>query len=168
MSMPSRADDSFLQLAETNTTVLFATCQCPLGLMTHFYINKANGSCHLLSMVSMPSRADDSFLRTAAMYITSSWNSVNALSGWWLISTFMAFVNYSNHGSSVSMPSRADDSFLHSLIFHSLLLFSLCQCPLGLMTHFYGGETEVEVLDMDLCQCPLGLMTHFYSTPSKT
>ena len=61
--MPSRADDSFLQLAETNTTVLFATCQCPLGLMTHFYINKANGSCHLLSMVSMPSRADDSFLQ---------------------------------------------------------------------------------------------------------
>ena len=62
VSMPSRADDSFLQLAETNTTVLFATCQCPLGLMTHFYGQpRCTSQAH--EIVSMPSRADDSFLR---------------------------------------------------------------------------------------------------------
>ena len=37
--------------------------------------------------------------------------SVNALSGWWLISTFV--IQYTMvYYSAVSMPSRADDSFL--------------------------------------------------------
>ena len=61
--MPSRADDSFLQLAETNTTVLFATCQCPLGLMTHFYARSTQKDEEIKFSVSMPSRADDSFLQ---------------------------------------------------------------------------------------------------------
>ena len=86
--MPSRADDSFLQLAETNTTVLFATCQCPLGLMTHFYARSTQKDEEIKFSVSMPSRADDSFLPV---------KSRKAIS----ISRCL-----------VSMPSRADDSFL--------------------------------------------------------
>ena len=37
-------------------------CQCPLGLMTHFYLRPEELLCHPPS-VSMPSRADDSFLQ---------------------------------------------------------------------------------------------------------
>ena len=38
-----------------------------------------------------------------------------------------------------------------------------CQCPLGLMTHFYEAKRRTMcVLRIFPCQCPLGLMTHFY------
>ena len=37
-------------------------CQCPLGLMTHFYRSKTEVSW-IIIQVSMPSRADDSFLQ---------------------------------------------------------------------------------------------------------
>ena len=46
---------------------------------------------------------------TATIYQTIC---VNALSGWWLISTFRAAFNNSYRDIAVSMPSRADDSFL--------------------------------------------------------
>ena len=61
--MPSRADDSFLQdiyNAEVCTDLL---CQCPLGLMTHFYLVIPGLPRQPKTRVSMPSRADDSFLR---------------------------------------------------------------------------------------------------------
>ena len=61
--MPSRADDSFLQAAEAYGEVVDIPCQCPLGLMTHFY------SCTTIPRISRMQC------------------SVNALSGWWLIST---------------------------------------------------------------------------------
>ena len=62
VSMPSRADDSFLLKAEIRK------------------VAEKN--------VSMPSRADDSFLRNEESG-RKNWDiGVNALSGWWLISTF--------------------------------------------------------------------------------
>ena len=91
------------------------------------------------------------------------------------------------------MPSRADDSFLRNSECAEMFCKAMCQCPLGLMTHFYiPGSKEhakaVKFVSMpsraddsflqsmicifDIynfsCQCPLGLMTHFYGTPSKT
>ena len=56
--MPSRANDSFLQQTTTTTPQQQTTCQCPLGLMTHFYLREV---CLTLS--------------------TDSLSSVNALSG---------------------------------------------------------------------------------------
>ena len=60
------------------------------------------------------------------------------------------------------MPSRADDSFLPwlqtKLRQHG---DEMCQCPLGLMTHFYANIL-VNSPSIVMCQCPLGLMTHFY------
>ena len=85
--MPSRADDSFLRVKGELSRVNTALCQCPLGLMTHFYVVESCKSMSELDSVSMPSRADDSFLQCGRPYV----------------STF----EY-----SVSMPSRADDSFL--------------------------------------------------------
>ena len=48
-----------------------------------------------------------------------------------------------------------------------ILIEELCQCPLGLITHFYL-EDFVKMTAEVVCQCPLGLITHFYGTPSKT
>ena len=36
--MPSRADDSFLRTYSSTSMMSLALCQCPLGLMTHFYV----------------------------------------------------------------------------------------------------------------------------------
>ena len=62
-------------------------CQCPLGLMTHFYLAASPDGPKFQLLVSMPSRADDSFLHRA----------------------YQCSLELS---SGVSMPSRADDSFL--------------------------------------------------------
>ena len=43
-----------------------------------------------------------------------------------------------------------------------------CQCPLGLIPHFYKLTTDVILPDDIECQCPLGLIPHFYGPPSKT
>ena len=62
---------------------------------------------------------------------------VNALSGLYLIST--------------AEPSVA------------MVQGEMCQCPLGLIPHFYGAaEAAAEVGRVETCQCPLGLIPHFY------
>ena len=43
-----------------------------------------------------------------------------------------------------------------------------CQCPLGLLPHFYSDNFWVALDELVACQCPLGLLPHFYSTPSET
>ena len=139
--MPSRANDSFLlgYVIYYNSTPLM--CQCPLGLMTHFYHWQLFLSVSLRRCVSMPSRANDSFLlekpedaKIARMI--------------------------------VSMPSRANDSFLRYVKrIRSYESVIKCQCPLGLMTHFYSGNHVETHGENTRCQCPLGLMTHFYKGP---
>ena len=63
----------------------------------------------------------------------------------------------------VSMPSRAYTSFLLARL---SILFTFagarCQCPLGLIPHFYLYMT-IEMRYVGMCQCPLGLIPHFYS-----
>ena len=63
----------------------------------------------------------------------------------------------------VSMPSRAYTSFLRpSEIVAIVISLAECQCPLGLIPHFYsvpGCPVDVTYLS---CQCPLGLIPHFY------
>ena len=41
-------------------------------------------------------------------------------------------------------------------------MFLMCQCPLGLMPHFYYETGNFSRAYGELCQCPLGLMPHFY------
>ena len=87
--MPSQADDSFLP----QKCITWRLTQC---------------------CVSMPSQADDSFLHdTSSSNRSVNVSGVNALSGWWLIST---------------LNKRAERN----------LCQKLCQCPLRLMTHFYN------------------------------
>ena len=61
VSMPSRAFTSFLQNKKTVKRYSLR-CQCPLGLLLHFYLFKTN--CVMKANgVSMPSRAFTSFLQ---------------------------------------------------------------------------------------------------------
>ena len=98
---------------------LSSLCQCPLGLIPHFYL-LAVCMVKIEELVSMPSRAYTSFLLTTlrSLIISMSVICVNALSGLYLISTMDTIVP--------------------------------------------------EMMDLMLCQCPLGLIPHFYGTPSKT
>ena len=61
------------------------------------------------------------------------------------------------------MPSRAYTSFLRKPPYSlRRLIRAMCQCPLGLIPHFYlkSGYTRTELFGK--CQCPLGLIPHFY------
>ena len=40
----------------------------------------------------------------------------------------------------------------------------MCQCPLGLVTHFYSDKIKDLRSKGYSCQCPLGLIPHFYIT----
>ena len=91
----------------------------------------------------------------------------------------------------VSMPSRAYTSFLRKLPYLNEEGLKKCQCPLGLIPHFYNinivyNETAL-IVSMPsraytsflhysnhvstrwtaVCQCPLGLIPHFYDTISN-
>ena len=143
MSMPSRAYTSFLPWSYGRAGLLTSRCQCPLGLIPHFYANVPNSywtketACqcplglipHFYSelmkavnpaqIVSMPSRAYTSFLRTLSLVKPVAFNKV-------------------------SMPSRAYTSFLHPESRISLIRKNiLCQCPLGLIPHFYGYRIRI-------------------------
>ena len=88
--------------------------------------------------------------------------SVNALSGLYLISTVITAVLF-GVTSSVSMPSRAYTSFLQIMYLVVGLLHSWrCQCPLGLIPHFYVFHRADFYSTTLTCQCPLGLIPHFY------
>ena len=83
--MPSRAYTSFLLFTWCEYFVVHP-CQCPLGLIPHFYI-------------------------LTILQVRFVWISVNALSGLYLIST--ADVDtLAEEAVNVSMPSRAYTSFL--------------------------------------------------------
>ena len=87
--------------------------------------------------VSMPSRAHTSFLPAAELM---SILSIHA----------------------VSMPSRAGSSFLPGNDDQHDKPTVGCQCPHGLVAHFYLTDTAEPVSENATCQCPLGLIPHFY------
>ena len=76
------------------------TCQCPLGLLPHFYFVITMTSMSQPDHVSMPSRAVTSFLQQSYLPVgRKELYSVNALSGCYLISTYgMLNVSYNSLG----------------------------------------------------------------------
>ena len=87
-------------------------CQCPLGLLPHFYGAETKvKNFDKLFAVSMPSRAVTSFLQKEDVKICRQ--------------------------QFVSMPSRAVTSFLLDVSIQSVTPLQVCQCPLGLLPHFY-------------------------------
>ena len=111
--MPSRAYTSFLRRRSIWFGQDQSPCQCPLGLIPHFYANDPDG-----------------------------WDMLE---------------------DDVSMPSRAYTSFLHNDVIEKLVdEYLQCQCPLGLIPHFYHDIAMSEGYAAYKCQCPLGLIPHFY------
>ena len=62
-------------------------CQCPLGLLPHFYEPDFVAPCEMIASVSMPYRAVTSFLLQRHYTAFRLVMCVNALSGCYLIST---------------------------------------------------------------------------------
>ncbi|SCJ79639.1 Uncharacterised protein [uncultured Lachnospira sp.] len=115
----------------------------------------------MMNLVSMPSRAVTSFLHCNEYRICNYW-------------------------ICVSMPSRAVTSFLRLMNFKLIYTNYACQCPHGLLPHFYTLNNQTYVVDivrvnaltgcylistvwsswycveLRLCQCPHGLLPHFY------
>ena len=137
--MPSRAYTSFLRISSWHAKTRMQLCQCPLGLIHHFYSptlairlrpmlyvsmpSRAYTSFLLINnsfilnnlIVSMPSRAYTSFLllteHTARLFLPR----VNALSGLYIISTKDKAIP-ERFVWTVSMPSRAYTSFLPRIL----------------------------------------------------
>ena len=91
VSMPSRASTSLLHHYEINFLPEWGLCQCPHGLMPHFYRFGGEYRHGLMKIVSMPSRAYASFLLSRMFEIIKVRDKfgVNALTGLCLISTYM-------------------------------------------------------------------------------
>ena len=69
-------------------------------------------------------------------------NTNTLLSGLYLISTATCFAGRPDQPEYVSMPSRAYTSFLRSDVNGVDGILYECQCPLGLIPHFYGTPSK--------------------------
>ena len=96
-------------------------CQCPLGLITHFYFS------HLCVI----------------QYLQQG---VNALSAYNSFLHMIRYAEYLYDCEEVSMPSRAYNSFLQYMHYTTSSDCKWCQCPLGLITHFYATPSKTLVL----------------------
>ena len=92
---------------------------------------------------------------------------VNALSGLYLISTKKERF-WGWRKVNVSMPFRAYTSFLRFDMFAFYNGGPLCQCPLGLIPHFYGKKRKPGRSVYDIVSMPSRAYTSFLRTPSKT
>ena len=115
--MPSRAYTSFLPYERVSKQLYRCTCQCPLGLIPHFYHMNAYPSNYIVVRVNALSGL---YLISTNVYdyiaVTHYIEGVNALSGLYLISTKKELDNM----------STIDE----------------CQCPLGLIPHFYRDNND--------------------------
>ena len=116
----------------------------------------------------MPSRAVTSFLPMESLGVNAvELARVNALSGCYLISTEEVKTG-SLIVNEVSMPSRAVTSFLPRSILRDPVHYGVVSMPSRAVTSFLQDYAVAADIDKFKCQCPLGLLPHFYSTPSKT
>ena len=90
---------------------VYKWCQCPLGLIPHFYIVYNVKLLHMNQSCQCPLGLIPHFYISRVMGIIRYFMRVNALSGLYLISTDM-FVLIMERFFIVSMPSRAYTSFL--------------------------------------------------------
>ena len=91
----------------------------------------------------MPSRAYTSFLpKRCQTQMVKSPSGVNALSGLYLISTKRHVEDW----------TRIEG----------------CQCPFGLIPHFYMIKYHHCLMTVMECQCPFGLIPHFYVPLQKS
>ena len=110
--MPSRASTSFLPLEDfVKMTAEVVMCQCPLGLVPHFY-RTLQPILNVTLDVSMPSRASTSFLLSEHFSEALRICAVSMPSR--ASTSFLPSGTIGRYPDSVyvSMPSRASTSFL--------------------------------------------------------
>ena len=135
--MPSRAYTSFLQENVFERTFnKFFQCQCPLGLIPHFYRPFCSTCARLSYRVNALSGLYLISTKKQSCLPMGERSCVNALSGLYLISTTIIQPKTSLI-ITVSMPSRAYTSFLRFDWQCPSIAPYTCQCPLGLIPHFY-------------------------------
>ena len=113
----------------------------------------------------MPSRAYTSFLPDNYRDCYHPLICVNALSGLYLIST-RRILESCYQISPVSMPSRAYTSFLQNATIWKMRSTGLCQCPLGLIPHFYYRK-QMHQLHRSPVSMPSRAYTSFLRYPFK-
>ena len=116
--MPSRAYTSFLFLATSLQTLVKPMCHCPLGLIPHFYDKEKSFDkvAYVKCQCPLGLIPHFYFLCNRRNQVVKR-GGVNALSGLYLIST------------AAELTEKAGN-------------FDKCQCPLGLIPHFYGTPSK--------------------------
>ena len=113
----------------------------------------------------MPSRAVTSFLlRRNKPIKKGKGNCVNALTGCYLISTSKLDSVEVKIFLGVSMPSRAVTSFLHYPRLFAPFKTTVCQCPHGLLPHFYVVPFKIFRLETSPVSMPSRAVTSFLQT----
>ena len=127
----------FYRVMKLELIMTTVRCQCPLGLIPHFYRRKKMDDETMRKCVNALSGLYLISTEKAGEYDEQLRQCVNALSGLYLISTpYFAYID----------PCTGE-----------------CQCPLGLIPHFYAWRlVSINLSKKSACQCPLGLIPHFY------
>ena len=121
-------------------------CQCPLGLIPHFYVEEMISISTSTISVSMPSRAYTSFLLDAnqCKYLTEALVSMPSRA----YTSFLQWASTKSTGGMtvVSMPSRAYTSFLRAVLSGGIFAIAIVSMPSRAYTSFlhprgcYTGE----------------------------
>ena len=117
-------------------------------------------------IVSMPSRAYTSFLQQMTRSIAKQPHCVNALSGLYLISTAkrQTLASYILRVNALSGLYLISTSTSPSL---ALPLLIACQCPLGLIPHFYITFSGITPSRVNKVSMPSRAYTSFLRYPFK-
>ena len=143
-----------------------ASCQCPLGLIPHFYLSTSIVMPMGIVECQCPLGLIPHFYVINYEDITNVFISVDALSGLYLISTEDTPVKLELLPLECQCPLGLIPHFYYWNARHFYDVAVKCQCPLGLIPHFYTGINNAHV-KIRLCQCPLGLIPHFYDCESN-
>ena len=112
-------------------------CQCPLGLIPHCYAKESFSKQLRTAKCQCPLGLIPHCYRVKENQAFMTEKCVNALSGLYLIVT-EAESHFSSFQKFVSMPSRAYTSLLPEAFLDEGRGDAACQCPLGLIPHYYS------------------------------
>ena len=143
-------------------------CQCPLGLIPHFYIELSGKPPVSKSVCQCPLGLIPHFYRRSASKIVLLLFGVNALSGLYLISTVELSCLGWKRKPGVNALSGLYLISTRGTCSSSQWMLLCVNALSGLYLISTSKKVKEAFIYSHLCQCPLGLIPHFYGTPSKT
>ena len=160
--MPSRAYASFLPCRKGLNAYEYIVCQCPHGLIPHFYALEASIFFGLdTGLCQCPHGLMPHFYDLNVFFYNLLHNCVNALTGLYLISTWEKWDEDIEKAFCVNALTGLCLISTGNVTIGTTLE-GVCQCPLGLIPHFYWHTRSRAVPTSGVCQCPHGLIPHFY------